>query len=124
MFFAYTDDSRTKHNGVLWQIMATVLVKDSQFRTLEAMLSVVSDNVIPPEKQAQFTEFKASDIYGGHGLYEGMPQNVRRAADNCTVLEVATVWFSPATATGGRGTFVEARIVDGRLFKVASFTMS
>jgi hypothetical protein len=80
MFFAYTDDSRAKHNGVLWQIMATVLVRDSQFRTLEAMLSVVSDNLIPLEKRAQFTEFKASEMYGGHGLYQGIPKNVRHGA--------------------------------------------
>jgi hypothetical protein len=80
MFFAFTDDSRTKHNGVQWQIMATVLIRDSQFRTLEAMLSVVADNLIPPEKQAQFTEFKASEIYGGHDLYEGIPKNVRHGA--------------------------------------------
>lgn len=80
MYFAYTDDSRSKHNGVQWQIMASVMVKDSQFRTLEAMLSVVSENVIPPEKQAQFTEFKASEIYGGHGIYQEIPQSVRHGA--------------------------------------------
>ncbi len=80
MYFAYTDDSKAKYNQVQWQIMATVLVKDSEFHTLEAMMSVVSDNVIPPQKQAQFTEFKASEIYGGYGIYEGIPKSVRHAA--------------------------------------------
>jgi hypothetical protein len=60
--------------------MATVMVKDSEFRTLEAMMSVVSDNVIPPEKRAQFTEFKASEIYGGHGIYQGIRESIRHAA--------------------------------------------
>jgi hypothetical protein len=77
MFFAYTDDSRAKHNGVQWQIMATLMVKDSQFRTLEAIMSIVSDDLIPTEKQAQFTEFKASEIYGGHGLYQGIAESDR-----------------------------------------------
>jgi hypothetical protein len=80
MYFAYTDDSRCKHNGVTWQIMASVLVKDSEFRALEALMSVTTYNLVPPEKQGLFTEFKASEVYGGHGLYEGIPEFSRYAA--------------------------------------------
>jgi hypothetical protein len=80
MFFAYTDDSRFKHNGVQWQLMATVLIKDSEFESLESIMSVVAANAIPFEKQPLFVEFKASEIYNGFGLYQGVDELQRFTA--------------------------------------------
>jgi hypothetical protein len=72
MYLAYSDDSKTKHNNVEWQVMSTVMVKDETFRGFELHLGLIAAELLPPEKYEQFAEFHASDLYNGTKAFEGI----------------------------------------------------
>lgn len=80
MYLAYLDDSDTKKRPSKWQVMASVIIKDSQFRELEIVMSTLAEVLLPSDKLETFTEFHACELYGGHGVFEGIEQAVRFAA--------------------------------------------
>ncbi len=79
MFIAYLDDSDTKQKSVKWQVMSAVIIKDSQFRELEINMAVAVETLLPEEKRDQFEEFHACELYGGHGIFDGIEQARRFA---------------------------------------------
>jgi hypothetical protein len=80
---AYSDDSKTKHNNVEWQVMSTVLVKDVHFRELELRVGLIAEELLPRENYDQFTEFHACDLYNGTNAFKGMEW-----AQRMSILEV------------------------------------
>lgn len=83
MYLAYSDESKTKHNGVEWQVMSTVMVQDEGFRGFELEMWLIADELLPPEKYEQFTEFHACDLYNGTKAFEGMEK-----AQRYSILEI------------------------------------
>lgn len=81
MFLAYVDDAGTGDKGKPFQLMTGVVITDRWFRDTEIFAVGVLDALIPKEKAeefwATFQEFKAWQLYGGHGPFEGIEQNVR-----------------------------------------------
>jgi hypothetical protein len=76
VYLAYLDDSDTKQKSHKWQVMSAVVVKDSEFRNLEIIMSVVAD-ILLPSKRGEFTEFHACELYGGYGIFDGIEQAKR-----------------------------------------------
>jgi hypothetical protein len=74
---AYLDDSATKFNHVKWQVMSGVIIEDKNFKLTEAGLAIVPELLMPVEKLPQFEEFHACQLYHGHGVFEGIDQEVR-----------------------------------------------
>ncbi len=83
MYLAYSDDSRTKHNHVEWQVMSTVMVKDETFRGFELHMGLIAEELLPPKKYEQFTEFHACDLYNGTKAFDGMER-----AQRYSILEI------------------------------------
>ena len=77
MYLSYLDDSDTKNKASKWQVMSGVIVKDSKFTILEITMGVVAEVLLPPERLESFTEFHACELYGGHGVFEGIDQSDR-----------------------------------------------
>jgi hypothetical protein len=83
MYLAYSDDSKTKHNNVEWQVMSSVLVKDEHFRELELRVGLIAEELLPAENYDQFAEFHACDLYNGTYAFKGMER-----AQRMSILEV------------------------------------
>jgi hypothetical protein len=83
MYLAYSDDSKTKHNNVEWQVMSTVLIKDVNFRELELRVGLIAEELLPPDNYDEFTEFHACDLYNGTNAFKGMEW-----AQRMSILEV------------------------------------
>ena len=83
MYLAYSDDSKTKHNDVEWQVMSSVLIKDVHFRELELRVGLIADELLPRENYEQFAEFHACDLYNGTKAFKGMEW-----AQRMSILEV------------------------------------
>lgn len=80
MFFAYLDESDTKKKTQKWLVLATVMIKDHAFDSLELLSSIVADDLIPEEKADKFEEFHACELYGGYGIFEGIEDQKRQDA--------------------------------------------
>jgi hypothetical protein len=77
VYLAYLDDSDTKQKSAKWQVMAAVIIRDSHFRALEVTMGAVAELLMPAERLDKFTEFHASELYGGFGAFEGIDQDKR-----------------------------------------------
>ena len=77
MYIAYLDDSDTKSKKSKWQVMSSVVIKDSAFKVLEIGMGVLAEMFLPPEKHQAFTEFHACELYGGFGIFENIDQEKR-----------------------------------------------
>lgn len=77
---AYIDDSDTKNKRRKWQVMAGVIIHDASFHWAESSMERVRDELVPPEKLDKFEEFHASELYGGYGVFEGIPDDKRMDA--------------------------------------------
>lgn len=76
MFLGYIDDSADrKHQKV--EALAAVLLHDKKFQMLEHSLAITISNIIPEDRIDKFEEFKAWQLYGGYGIFEGVDQEVR-----------------------------------------------
>jgi len=78
--FAYMDDSGTRDIKKRFQVMVSVLINDQDFHHLEFRMGAIAKSVealIPEEKIDQFEEFHAFELYGGFGVFDGVPQEDR-----------------------------------------------
>jgi hypothetical protein len=60
--------------------MSCVVIDDRAFATLEGFVSGIRDELIPliaQDKIEQFTEFHATELYGGHGAFDGVEPGQR-----------------------------------------------
>src|SRR6266581_3307595 len=80
VYLAYLDDSDTKQKSQQWQVLVSVMVRDSVFDSLELISSVIAEDLIPAEMADQFEEFHACELYGGYGIFEGIEQTKRLTA--------------------------------------------
>ena len=77
MHLAYVDDSDTKAKNVKWQVMSAVLIEDKSFKLAEIGVSIVPEELMPAGRIDEFQEFHACELYGGHGVFAGIDQEIR-----------------------------------------------
>ncbi len=77
MYLAYLDDSDTRSKHGRWQVLSAVIVKDSLFATCELLSSIIVQDLMPQEKLDKFEEFHACELFGNHGVFEGIDQTKR-----------------------------------------------
>jgi hypothetical protein len=80
VYIAYVDDSDTKSKVKKWQVLSAVIVKDVHFDGLELLMGTIIEDLIPADRVEEFKEFHAAELYGGHGVFEGIEQSKRFAA--------------------------------------------
>jgi hypothetical protein len=74
---AYLDDSDVRRKIPKLQVIAGVIVEDKTFKMIEMSMRQVRKELIPPEKLEEFKEFHACELYGGHGVFQGIAQDNR-----------------------------------------------
>jgi Protein of unknown function (DUF3800) len=74
---AYLDDSDTKAKPHKWQVMSGVVIEDKKFKIVEIAMCFIRELLGPSEKLDKFEEFHACELYGGHGVFEGIEQEKR-----------------------------------------------
>ncbi len=81
MFLAYMDDSGTGDKAKPFQLMTAVIIPDLFFQSAEILSFSSLAAKIPSEKAEvfweNFEEFKAWQLYGGHGPFDGIEQSIR-----------------------------------------------
>jgi hypothetical protein len=77
---AYLDDSTLKRKKPKWQVMSGIIIEDKKFKLTEMGVSIVPEMLMPAERMEQFEEFHACELYGGHGVFEGIEQDIRFSA--------------------------------------------
>ena len=80
VYLAYMDDSDTKQKSRKFQVLCAVIVPDLAFFSLEMNMSTQIESVIPKDRLERFEEFKACELFGGYGIFEGIDQEIRFAA--------------------------------------------
>jgi hypothetical protein len=75
VYLAYADDTSDKDCGLA--MVGAIVIDDKQFENMEVVAGVTVESLIPAEKQAHFEEFHAAQLYGGHGVFEGIPESER-----------------------------------------------
>ncbi|HEV2493614.1 MAG TPA: DUF3800 domain-containing protein [Terriglobia bacterium] len=95
VFLGYLDDSgRFDKKVQTYQVLSGVLVHDKVFRDIETAVGVCVENVIPVDRQENFEEFHAYEIYGGYGIFDGIEQELRFEAIT-TLLTLIADWNMP-----------------------------
>ena len=81
---AYIDDSGSKSpedRKSPFQIVGSVIVSDKDFLNVEFAANLGFAEDVPDDKYAEFvenfTEFHAAELFWGHGIWEGIPQEHR-----------------------------------------------
>jgi len=74
VYLAYIDDSETQRRGSNFVVLAGVLISDLILSKLETVIGASIQYLLPPEKWEDFVEFKASDLFGCHGAFEGVEE--------------------------------------------------
>jgi hypothetical protein len=77
MHLAYLDDSDTKMKVVKLQVVSGVLIEDKCFKQIEMAMRRIRIDLVPQEKIGEFREFHACELYGGHGVFDGISQEKR-----------------------------------------------
>ena len=83
MYLAYIDDSGRRAKAISIHVLASVLVHESFFVSLDVSAANAIYKEIPEDKldefMGKFTEFHASELYGGYGPFDSsiVSQHVR-----------------------------------------------
>ena len=77
MHLAYLDDSGTRDKKSPFQVVTAVIVEDKRFAEMEFIHGAAVEAIVPKEKLDVFEEFHAWELYGGYGVFEGVPQPLR-----------------------------------------------
>jgi hypothetical protein len=78
MYLAYADDTSDKDCGLA--MVGALLIQDEHFSNFELLTSTVVENLIPVNKLAEFKEFHAVELYGGHGVFKDIDEKERHVA--------------------------------------------
>lgn len=73
VYLAYLDDSAQRN----WQVIGAVLIPDESFFVVELLSALEIENLMPRERQHEFQEFHASELYCGEGIFAGIDQKIR-----------------------------------------------
>jgi len=76
VYLAYTDDSGTRDRAA-FQVVSSLIVKDTQIRYLEALAGVLAYDLLPEDRREQFEEFHAWALYEGCEIFDGINQTNR-----------------------------------------------
>jgi hypothetical protein len=79
MFLGYLDDSKrcAKKDDPTVSVLSLVLVRDGISQAVEHVVGQTILEVVPPDRFDQFEEFKACELYGGYGVFDGVAQETR-----------------------------------------------
>lgn len=77
---AYLDDSDTKSKVNKWQVMAGVIIEDDNFTLLEMAMGVVREILLRSGNLEHFHEFHTCELFGGHGIFQGIEERERISA--------------------------------------------
>lgn len=77
VYLAYIDDSNQIKRKTELQVLTAVIFDDSNFRNMEIMSAAHVMDLIPEERMDEFKEFHATELYRGHGAFEGIDQEKR-----------------------------------------------
>lgn len=77
VYLAYLDDSNQKKRKEELQVLAAVILDDSNFRNMEIMSAAHVMDLIPEESLDKFKEFHATELYNGKGAFDGIDQEKR-----------------------------------------------
>jgi hypothetical protein len=77
VYLAYLDESETGSKRDSWKVVSAAIIRDDMFGVVEITSSFAIENFMPEERRSQFSEFHACEIYGGHGVFEGIDQQQR-----------------------------------------------
>lgn len=75
----YLDDSGSDDKS-RFAIVSAVLVYHPLFYQIESVAGMVIGDLIPEDRMNEFLEFKATDLFQGHGVFEGIQKEKRLAA--------------------------------------------
>jgi hypothetical protein len=75
MYLAYLDESIDKECGLA--MVGALLIQDDQFFVVEDYVGMVIENLVPINKLEKFEEFHAWELFGGHGVFEGIDEKER-----------------------------------------------
>jgi len=79
VYLAYLDDSGSDAKSPT-ALVGSIIIPDDVFSHLENLIGMVVESLIPEHKQAAFTEFHATELYWGHGVFEGIAAEQRHEA--------------------------------------------
>ena len=76
VYLAYIDASGTSpsHNPL---VLGALMVPGDAFGHVEAHANVAVEHAVGPSASDAFSEFKATDLYWGHGQFENVPEERR-----------------------------------------------
>jgi hypothetical protein len=77
VYLAYFDDAGSHNKDRRFQVLSAVLIKDEYFKNTELLMGINLEDLLPPEKLNKFSEFHASELFGGYGVFEGVDQTKR-----------------------------------------------
>ena len=75
VYLAYLDDSTDKDCGLA--MVGALLIQDQFFYCVEDVVGMVIESLIPINKLEKFEEFHAVELFGGHGVFEGIDERER-----------------------------------------------
>jgi Protein of unknown function (DUF3800) len=96
VYLAYLDDSDTRAKNEQWQVISAVLIPADVYLTMEFMSVSLVEQFMPEDRRDRFEEFHACELYGGHGVFEGIPQETRFEAIHSLLSALSTFEFKVA----------------------------
>jgi hypothetical protein len=94
MYIAYMDDSRAKPKDSTYQVLTAVIMNANLIIHTEMMMAAALSGLIPQEKRVEFEEFKAWELFGGYGVFEGVEQTLRHSTIATLLSSVCAVGAS------------------------------
>jgi hypothetical protein len=79
VYLTYVDDSGSDEKATRIVIGATV-IRHELIQEIEVVAGAVVEKLIPPERLAKFEEFRACELFAGHGVFEGIGDADRTGA--------------------------------------------
>jgi Protein of unknown function (DUF3800) len=96
VYLAYLDDSDTRAKNQQWQVLSAVLIPADAYLATEFFSACLVEELMPEDRRDKFVEFHACELYGGYGVFEGIPQECRFAAIQSLLSAISTFEFKIA----------------------------
>lgn len=113
MHLAYLDESGTDgHSPIV--MFGALIVPVGRFGRLEGLHSSAIQQILPMERIEEFKEFHASDLYLGHGAFEGVDETKRFTAIEVLLAAVRMDRLPYVYAAVDRSKFAECPFGSGK----------
>jgi hypothetical protein len=93
MYLTYLDDSLDDKATDIAMI-GGLIIPDARFSLIETHVGLTVEHLIPEGKLHKFEEFHASELYGGHGIFEGIEESERMQAIRDLLSAISALKFS------------------------------